>query len=259
MIPKIAHFYFAGRAWSFMRYLTLYSFCKLNPRWEVFLHVPTEAYKKLRTWSSVEHEVKYIGLDYYDGVVELPIMIREVSIKHPISDVQRSDLMRLELLRGVGGWFFDTDILFVKPMSKLKIPKRKKQVLCKNKNGTFLIGAQASCRFNDYFAEMHVAAIENVSKLINKSGNYQTLGTMIMTPSKPNEEDTYWMKPSIFYKYTHKQLDGVFGDGELDKDCIGIHWYGGHPTAGKWENKLKESNLDEYDNLFCKEAYKIWH
>lgn len=35
----------------------------------------------------------------------------------------------------------------------------------------------------------------------------------------------------------------------IKKINIGLHWYGGHPESGKWENILTFNNYEKYNNI----------
>jgi len=62
MIPKRMFFYWSGNDLSWMRYMTLYSFRKMNPNWEIILYL-SDNVNKIKTWNSGEEQdfLNYTG------------------------------------------------------------------------------------------------------------------------------------------------------------------------------------------------------
>ena len=130
-IPKIAHFYWGNPTLPYLRYLTIYSFYKFNPDWEIRFYYPKYPYT-INTWKSKEQRYKFIGKDYYAELRKLPIKIIEfdmknIGISNDISEVFKSDYLRWFLLATVGGLWSDMDIIYFKPMNTLINNKEEKK------------------------------------------------------------------------------------------------------------------------------------
>src|SRR5690606_28717819 len=110
-IPKIAHFYWGNKQMPFMRYLSLYSFSKLNPDWEIKLHVPTLRKEHLDvTWKTHEHRGGDHSIfeftDYTNRVSELDnlsVIEHDFVDKNCLNEVFKSDILRWMLLGTCGG------------------------------------------------------------------------------------------------------------------------------------------------------------
>lgn len=272
-IPKIAHFYWGADKMSFMRFMTLYSFKKLNPDWSVILYVPKNINKN-KNWTtfhssdSQDYNQEY---DYKDLLTKMPIKIVEVDFANTIvknaGEAQRSDYLRWNLLYQKGGAWFDMDILFIKPLSSMYYNDIIKEcsadvMLCYDERhfGEQPIGALFSSIKNDYYKRVSLES-QNVSNF----DNYQSIGTNIVrkiahTPEMLKNsfqhlnivDFTYKM----FYNLDYKQLvniyeNDVFESLKENKEVIGIHWYGGDPLTAKHNNIINAENYNQYNNTIC--------
>jgi len=262
MIPKIAHFYFGGREWSFLRYLSVYSFVKLNPKYKTIVHVPMYPYFGKPTWNTQEHSIEFKGKNYDEEVFKLPIELnrvnfKELGIPENIPESFKADYIRLYLLGENGGWFFDTDILFLKPMSKLKVPKGTRIVMCKNENNRYLIGMQGACKQNDFFYILFQLAKQGKR---DPSG-YQSIGSAFLKGIDFETRGAYNFPKELLYEYDDTRIAEIFDCNKnypLGDHAIGIHWYGGHPIAGEWENVVTHKNYKEYDNMICNKRGEVY-
>ena len=78
-IPKILHVYFGGPV-AYLRYLTIYSFRKQNPDWEIKFYYPKRVYKK-NTWLSNEQEYIFKSKNYFNKIKKLGIEVIKVDFK----------------------------------------------------------------------------------------------------------------------------------------------------------------------------------
>ena len=123
MIEKRIAFFWEGTTMSFMRYMTLYSFCKLNPDWEVILYLSEVSYSSpVKPWIDHNDQDCYndISFNYFGRIHELPLNIKAWKPSDLFSDVlapsHRSDIFQWEWLTENSGFYADMDIIFVKPM-----------------------------------------------------------------------------------------------------------------------------------------------
>ena len=126
MIPKRMFFYWSGNNLSWMRYMTLYSFRKFNPDWEIVLYL-SDNNNTVKTWNSPEEQdfINYKGINYLDKITELNIKIEKVIFLDPnnskyvgLSPVHESDLFRYYQLYTNGGFYCDMDVLFFRPIDE---------------------------------------------------------------------------------------------------------------------------------------------
>ncbi len=127
MIPKRIAFFWGNDTMSWLRYMTLYSFCKLNPCWEVRLyHCKGNGAKKQWTTHVRQDFAEPATEDYWSRVGNLPVEVIPWELKDPdnpddnqwskITPPHKSDFFEWEYLANEGGIYADMDILFVKPM-----------------------------------------------------------------------------------------------------------------------------------------------
>jgi len=260
-IPKIAHFYWGSGRMSFMRFMSLYSFCKLNPDWKVKLHVPPQPFGKI-TWSTGENADVYNGPDYYPEINKLPVeehLIDDFPQKIAGKpDVMRSDFYRWKLLATAGGMWFDMDILFIKPISELNFDENCNTLVSIHPYKA--IGVMGASPQNDFFKRVHAKATTATG------GGYQSLGSMLLNDWSRIEAVKSSFKKlcvvnlpnSAFYHigcgrisdFYKKETKGI-------PQAIGYHWYGGAPVSGKWNNKITMDTLDDFDIFICREMRKV--
>jgi hypothetical protein len=94
------------------------------------------------------------------------------------------------------------------------------------------------------------------------SGEYQSVGSpyygMFINIQNPNifNIDINMVYPS---RAPESMFKSPFGCHiyEIRDLTIGWHWYGGHPTAGQYQNLMTESTYKNYDNIISHIIGKI--
>ncbi len=271
-IPKIAHFYWGSDKMSFLRYMTLYSFKKLNPDWSVVLYVPKEVNKekKWKTFHSSDSQDYKQEFDYKGLLDELAIKIVEVDFSKTIvnnaGEAQRSDYLRWHLLYEKGGAWFDMDILFIKPLVNMDLGVSSKSevdiINCfdSRHNNEQPIGALFSSIKNDYYKSICL----EVKKCTNFD-NYQAIGTVVASRiafSKESLEQNFpnlkklYFDYELFYLLDYQNLNQIYNNNVFtslkDNDkVIGIHWYGGDTLTSQFNNLINKNNYHTFDNTIC--------
>jgi hypothetical protein len=275
-IPKIAHFYWGNEKLSYIRYMSLYSFAKLNPDWRIKLHVPAVLSRNEPTWNSNEQKDLLIVKDYFDQLADLNIKI----IKHDFADsigndsheVHKSDFLRWEILYKEGGLWSDIDIIYNNPMSNLKENIDSNAVasiiLCPYRNNNHSVGFMLSSKDNDFFRHIH-----ELAKTHYNPEKYQSIGSSLLDDNfhRKRKIDAQFPKlPSMyidekcvyalnveripdFYIDMNTELENTINDTEV----VGFHWYAGHPLSQAFESKLDVENLDNYNNILSTAIKKI--
>ena len=121
-------FYWGGSNLSWMRYMSIYSFRKLNPDWEVILYVSNNTTWR-KTWNGQPDQdyYQYKRKNYIDKLKDIDVKIEPVEfpkeikshIQGSISPIHESCLFRYYQLYTNGGFYSDTDVLYFKPINDL--------------------------------------------------------------------------------------------------------------------------------------------
>ena len=265
-VPKSIFFYWGNKTMSWMRYMTLYSFRKMNPTWDMTLY---KSINEIENKSWVTHETQdffnFQGEDYTDEIEKLNIQIVEVETDK-IRASHYSNFLKWSILAFGGGIYSDMDIIYFKSFDSFyEDIKNYDTVICHNKY--FSIGLLASSGDNDFFKDV----LENSFKRYNQN-EYQSAGVLSIYDMFHDENLTYdenyeeaWPKvkakyPNIkfynipvnlVYPYNHKHIDEAFTkELELPAESIGYHWYAAHPISQGFNNKLTIDNYKEFDILF---------
>lgn len=282
-IPKIANFYWGSDKLSFMRYMTILSFKKLNPDWSIHLYVP-KSINFGKTWVeniSLDNK-EYDGHDYFEQIKSLSsVKIIKVDFSNTNvsagSEPHRSDYLRWSLLSSVGGFWFDMDILFVKPITDIYFNQEKYAgvdtlVSYDERHHSTIgtnemsIGVLMSSKNNKFYRK-----ILSQAKLENNFKNYQSLGTNLFDKCNLNNLNYNASFPDLnfhnldyncFYAKDYINIADIY-----EKDClndllklnhfIGIHWYGGAELTKKFNNLINHINYKDFNNTICRAIDKI--
>jgi hypothetical protein len=263
MCKKIAHFYWGrNKPLSYLRSLSVRSFHKLNPDWEIFIWTPSLMSKEI-SWKTSENKIEYRGHDYLldlekDGFFVRSINTALIGIPSDIPEVHKSDLLRWYLLSMYEGIWSDFDILYVNPITDEMTTKWSGAGVCRYPLGHIAIGFLI-CEGNegrDFYSKVFT---NGLNKIPQKS--YQAFGSDLLESCITPDEPVFVFPWQWFYPYHRAfNIPKYFMPIELDStESIGFHWYGGHPSCGVKENSVTHSNLHTYSQLYgiCKEAVRI--
>lgn len=271
-IPKVAHFYWGGDKMSYMRYMTLYSFKKMNPDWSVKLYVPKEV-NNSRTWRDSFHQTDTADYssseNYFNEAKNLPIKIVKVDFPPEIKklgEAQKSDFLRWRLLYTEGGLWSDMDIVYHRPISDIYINNESEadidntiSIIPKTQN-SHQIGFYLSSPKNRMFKELCMLSSTKTDVTL-----YQDLGCYLLNRHLGTQEQintrfdvvTSNLKQTVVYKSDHQNLEQIythdnFQDKYLsDEETIGIHWYGGAELSQKYNNLINHDTVYDINNTLC--------
>ncbi len=268
-IPRVVHLYWGNDTISFLRYLTVLSFKKFNPDWQIKLYFPKIRYQGDYTWSSVHQKVEFRGGDYIDKLLDMEIDkieidFAELGINDNIPETFKSDFLRWYILSTEGGLWSDFDIIYFKPISHLyvnqEVNKDVNTLICFNKDpGYHSIGFLMSSPDNEFYKFIY-----EKSHISFDLQEYQSIGYNLLNEQFPdlasiknkcNNINLANLKLDVVYPLDHNRIPYIYYGNHtnyITTDTIGIHWYGGHPEAGKFENLLTENNFYAYDNVISK-------
>lgn len=248
MKDKVCHFYWGGGALSYLQHLSVVSFKKHNPDWEVNLWMPKVSKLVAPTWESEEHVDRYTGKDFLEATKKL-CNVKLVDFQEweadTLHEVQKSDFIRWKVLYDYGGVWSDLDILYIKPLHKL-LEQDFDATICYDGFHHFIgffVAKPKQPIYKDIFEE----ARERVKAPF--SNDYQFLGSRmlksmyfgIMTINKVYPDSKILNLPvSLLYSYTADDVsEMLFGKVDrTNENIIGLHWYNGHPLAKKYLNSF---------------------
>jgi len=248
-IPKILHVYWGGGPLYYLRYLTVKTFMKYNPDWEIRLYYPEYPNKNI-TWRTGENDHPTQCKDFTEELMGLPITtipvdFTEFGFSNDMPEVHKSDFIRLQQLATVGGVWSDMDIFYFKSMDEfyLNTPENKdiKTFYCNHKYG-HSIGFLMSSENNYFFKHL-----TRYSKMHYHPGNYQAIGVIIWnryfnTPDSINDiAPAMNFDMDVVYAHDAEFLDEILKPVKhrFTEKSIGLHWYGGAPM---WTTFANETN-----------------
>lgn len=252
-IPKKAHFYWGASPLPLSRYLTLLSFRRQNPDWEMLLHRPTCDQANGKVYAS-----EYTGRCFMDEASKIcDIEYLDFGWLSGMWDVHKSDLIRWHLLRKVGGIWSDMDIFYIKPMSELRVDgivsgSEVELILCYSDplhhHSIGLIGSSIEQR------EMVEISSSCGTKLI--ADKFQCIGSDMLYEVGINCKYMLTNFPRIanlnFFSIYQCGTSGIqmLHDKRIpryNRDAIlGVHWYAGSEHSLPFQNAR---NIEEIANL----------
>jgi len=257
MIPKHAYFFWSsGVPMSPLRFLTLASFRRLHPDWKITLAISHQG--QWQPWQTRERQDWMSTVETFcdwpkyckDYGVELCTAPPDETLG--IAPNHVSDMVRWDLLRA-GGWYFDMDIMFVRPLDNWLLGsdfvvgcfvagnKQSDYVPCMPWSTEVLsyvgvIGAESRSPY--------VAIIRDEVRRRYCPSHYDCIGPEILRVLGDKLSDTTRRTGSkiqfphhdYFYPVWRSDDVGQIWSGEFQPsdDTIGIHWYGGHPKTQEY-------------------------
>ena len=245
-IPKILHTYWGGGKLLYLRYLTLESFHYYNPDWEIRFYYPKVTVYG-GSWNGVEQKYTIRGDDWRPMIDPTVIKMIEVSWDEPVfktmSEVHRSDYLRLKLLSEGGGLWADLDILFFRPIDNLAIntpTNADKDTVVSIFTYGHSIGFMMASENNEAFRRLEQTAMRDYDPKI-----YQCMGSELYNKTFPTIESItngVNLGMEAVYLYNCTQIKNILGDApspELNPNAIGTHWYAGSTMAGTFLYKTE--------------------
>lgn len=279
-IPKIASFFWGGGPLSWLRYMTFWSFRKLHPDWEMRLYLCPEAVVNGATWTTGEPQdfpgnmaINASGQDY------LPRLAAELRVKiepffppagwQAASAVHLADLCRWGALSKHGGWFFDTDLLFIDQMESLyqkwigRNPENQNpdvaMIVCRDWLPTGFMGAMPENKFTSEcysfaraqpnFARYRSAGAETVMRLAGLDPAFFPPDRKIVKVALASSfagTRFAMLHHLTAYRWEWYDAEQIFTeDQEAFAETVAIHWFGGTRVAQKFNRLWTEKNWRE--------------
>jgi hypothetical protein len=266
-IPKVAHFYWGGGPLSYLRFLSVQSFKKQNPDWQVKVHQPVTNSQAPSNW------INNIKQDFRDQINTLDVAIVEhdfdrYGFSNQAHEVHKSDFLRWRLLATEGGLWSDIDIFYIKSMQCLEENNLQHAnidvALCPlSPPHKHTVGFMLASKDNNFYRSISEVAMANYnpdiyqcmgSDLINgQFENFESFGQQF-----PNNQFVFLNKKSV-YVITSKTIDQFYQpiDSSSNKkfnssQVIGYHWFGGHSQSQEFENNLQPNTIKNYNHFLAR-------
>lgn len=266
-IPKVVHFYWGNEKLSYLRYMSVYSFRKLNPDWKIKIHVPGVLSMIAPTWGSDEQKNAGIENNYWSKLNNLNVEIVEIppfnNFDNNAHEVHKSDYYRWELLCSEGGVWSDIDIVYINPMNNMleNVPQEKNIDAGFSryaKKGKYAIGFMLASAGNTFFKKIH-----ELSNTHYDASKYQSIGSELINNNwncpekliKQNPNNTFLLMdekcvyPIINIPRFFDPMDDKLKAILKDSNVLGLHWFAGHPKSQQFESAIDKSNVDQFDNI----------
>jgi hypothetical protein len=271
IVPKKIFFYWGSPVMSWLRYMTLYSFRKLNPDWEMELHV-SNIDKKNKYWYTFECQDfhSYKGKNYLSEVEKLGVKIKECPVfVDGAGPSHNSNFFKWNELATNGGIYADMDYLFVKPIEEFYNSIKKfrtgisysKDWAWGTHGGHYSISFMFSNGNNSFFKDVYNADLEYYDLDRYQGAGVEPLYLMLERGSgmTPYIDGLYYIPMNVAYPWRCKEQKDLFNlcHTKLPEETIGIHWYAGHPEAQKFNNEINPDTLSNFNNTMSYWLKKI--
>jgi hypothetical protein len=262
-IPQTAHFYWGGGPLSYLRFLSVKSFKKQNPSWQVTVHTPAVSSSAPATWTNS------IKQDFRDQLGPLDVTVishdfDSYGFNNQAHEVHKSDFLRWRLLAEQGGVWSDIDIFYTNPIDNIKentVGNCNIDVaLCPLKPPhKHTVGFMLSSKDNAFYQHISQQAVANYNKDV-----YQCMGSDLINGSFPTLESFGQQFPNtkfIFldkrcvYTITSKTIELFYqltNKRHNNSEIIGYHWFGGHPRSQEFENDLNPETVNKHSHFLAR-------
>lgn len=267
MIPKVVHFYWGNIIMPRARYISIKSFQKFNPDWEIKVYRPGVLREdNTATWDSHHHTWTIGGYNCWPDVErEFNIInIESLPYKIPIeiAEAHKGDFLKWHLLADVGGMHSDMDVIYFKPLSAANINLDIDLGICYHEYGItgvyyHCLGLLLSSPNNPFFD-----CLAKTAHRVFDKREYQSVGSPMVARTFPvgarEADDTptiiaelfksgmVWNMPlAIIYPWDCLTFDGMWATppdlSKITNETIGIHWYGGSGMSPIFQNSVEEN------------------
>lgn len=260
-IPKILHVYWGGTALPYLRYMTLLSFSRHNPDWEIILWQPKYPSSKLVTWTTNELNYKGQWVDTLPEALELPkleqrfVDFSEFGISNETSEVHKSDYLRYYVLYTYGGVWSDMDIIYIDQIAKLRVNNNIQNsfietFVCISPIYGHSIGFLMASKGNAFFSKV-------LASIKIQPEKYQCIGSLLLNEHYPTLVSISKITSvrdigmEAVYCYDAKNIRLLYQSNiwKFKPGAIGLHWYAGHKLAGEFLINTNGGVINLPDNV----------
>ena len=214
---------------SWMRMVSIASFKKYNPTWEIRLH-------------------------------DTPADIRS----HGLMYGQEADWTWWRMLEAYGGFAVASDIVFVRPVPDEWLDCGINGCV-NNSRGIYQNAMVGAVPWHPYITHV-VVHCDSMAKL--RPTGYQDFGVnLLQRIGKKELDDLYDQPMDALCYFKHTEVDALWSDEHFDlpDSTIGIHWYGGHIRSKAEEPEAMPGDTEyivrlatsAFDNPVCNPHFQV--
>lgn len=246
-IPKIAHFIWNEETpLSYLRFMTIETFKKHNPDWEVMFWLVSGC-KLTKTWEGsekLEFFDKKQQKNYLNELKTDEIYTKKVE---NIAPNYASDLIRWQVLYDFGGFYFDLDQIILNSFDELLTY----DVVYGGQKIQYsgVVGMFKSCLAAKNMIERTKNAIKTAKNYCD-AGNWLWLDYVNKDGKQLlSEYQTFCTPQQYFYPIEQSFMMKEYYNGKKPdlKNAFAVHWFGGHPDSQEF-NKKTESEINKVIN-----------
>jgi len=225
VIPRRAIFFWEGQERSWLREQSMTTFRLLNPTWQI---------------------------EVIDGS-GLPIEGDD-----RLSRVLRSDWARYRAIFERGGVYFDTDIVFWKPIPDEWLSSDAILPLGTDRQvgHVAVLGGDCGNRWFELLDKACEITVRNTALL-----NYQDLGIRLVNTVSAGlvGQTVKWVPEDVFLPVDWHQTQMLWSEsGVLPPMCFGVHWYGGDWLSMRMESLADPKWLESSRCMVARAIRKAW-
>jgi len=258
-IPRVLHTYWGGGKLVYLRYLTIKTFMKFNPDWQIILWYP-KIPNRAKSWR-IEPGNKELNESLYKdylpdlmalSITKMSINFDDLRIGKNMAEVHKADYTRINTLYLYGGIWSDLDILYFKPMTEMSInipENRNKEVFVCMSDYGHSTGFNLATEKSHFFEVL----LNNLNQEF-KLNHYQCWGPDIFNKyfkrfkSIPNAAN---LDMDVVYAHNCHQVKELLNGAHsrFTENSIGCHWYAGNSVWGEFLNKTRGGEFNLPDNI----------
>ena len=259
-IPRRMSFLWSRRM-SWLRWLSLETFTKLNPNWDVRLYMPTTS-TPVQDWPGITDDHEYTGPDYRD---QLPGKVTRHTFDPPagVAAPQLCGWFRWQVLSRGGGFFADMDFVWLKPLDDIWRAVRDANAMFCLESGYLAVGFMASCPncplFQDIaaFLPPHASSqhqhygVDGLYRFteVDRTGTPPGKRAMAAIRRRYGKQTIVEVPDSTVYPYDWRQIDTIWtGNEPVSEKAVALHWFGGAKASRTHSHRLTADNWKEGQN-----------
>ena len=268
-IPRRMSFFWSGRM-SWLRWITLETFVKYNPDWEVYLYTSKIPPLPGHWLPNADDDWAYQGEDYLQRIPS-QVHCKVIEPPIPLASAQLSDWFQWYILGNQGGFTADMDIIWVDSLTPTwEAVKRSSAVFCLQKGlmAIGLVGSMPGCQlFRDmvkclpgpedssyqHYGVNHFYRFASVALPVG-SGSNQGLIAITKLVGYYRKRGNYHFKVIVLPDYTvypsgWGEIDRLWKASEpINQYSVGVHWFGSSSISRERALAITEDNWHKDQN-----------
>lgn len=272
-IPKRMTFVWNGRM-SWLRWVCLHTFVKLHPDWEVRIYTATTDVIPRHWQSDADDDHEYQGEDYLDRIPST-ITRHTFEVPIPMAAPQMGGWFRWQVLADDGGFYADTDFVWIKSLDAVWEQARDADALFCLESGYLAVGfmgARPGCRVlsdiagalspqenteHQFYGVDFVYQFANVRRPFSRNARP---GEDVLRELRKRYEPPRLasMEDSTVYPFDWRGVHDIWSANKpVDDRALALHWFGGSRISRTRSHALTADNWCLQDNTMSNYLRKV--